>query len=72
MVVRAWGSLPEPREKNEIEAVSSVVIAAATGKKQIDFLVTSQLKKKAHAAKLGASKKTRLIVHPNVRFACKA
>lgn len=37
------------------------------GKKPLNLFVTSQIKKKVHHAKEVARKKTRLIVHPNVR-----
>lgn len=54
------------REKTRIEAVSSAVIAASSGKK-LGINMTNQIKKRVHAAKVRAADKTTLIVHPNVR-----
>ena len=54
------------REKNEIESVPSAVLAASSAKNKINLNIASQIRKRAYAAKVQASKKARFIVHPNV------
>ena len=55
-----------PREKNRIEAVSSAVVAASSGKK-LGVYMTNEIKKRVHAARVRAADKTTGIIHPHVR-----
>ncbi|CAM9734706.1 unnamed protein product [Ectocarpus fasciculatus] len=58
------GLVNRMREKTRIEAVSSAVLAASSGKK-LGINMTNQIKKRVHAAKVRAADQTTFIVHPN-------